>query len=57
MTSNTVRRDVIDSGLVLMIFHLPTEKEINIDEIDFSKEKVKTLKKLLMEKYDDPCKV
>ena len=28
-----------------------------MDEIDFSKEKVKTLKKILLEKFDDPCKV
>ena len=33
------------------------DKEINLDEIDFAKEKVKTLKKILMEKFDDPCKV
>jgi hypothetical protein len=34
-----------------------SDREVNINEIDFSKEKVKTLKKLLMDKYSDPCKV
>ena len=34
-----------------------SEKEINLDEIDLSKEKVKTLKNILLEKYGDACKV